>query len=170
MDARKEQKFEDATKKLINQLDTMGLDKRSRLQAKNFVLLFRDSFKLDKVKRATFENTIGDDLKLFTYDSDGFCKAASCSFVGLMNNPKEWRLMYINEIWAYGPHFFVQHIPSGQPFDLTYDQYDHSGISVPYYIGRPIKMTGDAKNTAKRFLKSIGVDFLPFVNNRNVKE
>lgn len=170
MDKNKEQHFECATKKLIAQLDSMGLDKTTRMQAKNLVLLFRDSFKLDAVKYATFAHTTGDEFKLFTYDSDGFCKAASCSFIGMMNNPKEWRLMYINEVWAYGPHFFVQHIPSGQAFDLTYDQYEHDGISVPYYIGRPIKMNGDAKDTAKRFLQSAGIDFVPFAKFRNIKE
>ena len=51
MDKAKEQLFESATKKLIGQLDTMGLDKLSRMQAKNFVLLFRDSFKSDAVRR-----------------------------------------------------------------------------------------------------------------------
>lgn len=170
MDARKEQQFENATKKLIGQLNTMGLDSRTRMQAKNFVLLFRDSFKQESVKRATFAHTIGDDLNLFTYDADGFCKAASCSFIRLMNNPKEWRLMYINEIWSYGPHFFIQHIPSGQAFDLTYDQYEHDGISVPYYIGRPINMNGDAKDTATRFLESIGMNFVPLANNKSTRE
>ena len=167
---KKEHLFEGATKKLIGQLDTMGLDKRSRMQAKNFVLLFRDSFKLDTVKHATFSRVIGDDYKNFPYDAYGFCKAASCSFVGLMNNPKEWRVMYINEVWTYGPHYYVQHIPSGQTFDLTYDQYEHDMLTVPYYMGQPIKINREAQDTVVRFLHSIGVDFMEFVKNNNAKE
>lgn len=170
MEARKEQLFESATKKLIGQLDTMGLNKLTRMQAKNFVLLFRDSFKLDSVKHATFSRLIGDGYKDFPYDSYGFCKAASCSFVGLMNNPKEWRVMYINEAWAYGPHYFVQHIPSGQAFDLTYDQYEYDMLSVPYCMGRPTNINREAQDTVVRFLHSVGVDFMPFVKNNNAKE
>ena len=54
MDKQKNRLFENATQKLIAQLDTMGLDSRARMQAKNFVLLLRDSFKSDAVKKATF--------------------------------------------------------------------------------------------------------------------
>ena len=63
MNKQKEQLFEGATRKLISQLDTMGLEARSRMRAKNFVLLFRDSFKLDSVKNATFSCVIGDDYR-----------------------------------------------------------------------------------------------------------
>jgi len=170
MDKAKEQLFESATKKLIGQLDTMGLDKLSRMQAKNFVLLFRDSFKSDAVKQATFSRTIGDDYKKFPYDAYGFCKAASCAFVGLMNAPKEWQLMYINEIWAYGPHYYVQHIKSGQVFDLTYDQYEYDRFTVPYYMGQPVKINREAQDTVVRFLHSIGMDFMQFVKTNNAKE
>lgn len=171
MDKVKEQLFENATKKLISQLDTMGLDKFSRMQAKNFVLLFRDSFKSDAVKRATFSPEIGNDYTLFPYDSWGFCKASSAAFVSLMNKPKEWRLMYINEIWAYGPHYFIQHIPSGQAFDLTQDQYFSDTTEIPYYMGLPIKISKDTQNTAVRFTHAIGLDFMNIIkNNINAKE
>lgn len=170
MDKQKEQLFESATRKLIDQLDTMGLDLRSRMQAKNFVLLFRDSFKSEAVKKATFSRTIGDDYKLFPYDAYGFCKAASCSFIALMSAPKEWRLMYIDEVWTYGPHYFVQHIKSGQAFDLTYDQYVYDRLNVPYYMGRPAKINREAQDTVVRFLHSIGVDYMNFVKQNNAKE
>lgn len=170
MNKQKEQLFEGATRKLISQLDTMGLEARSRMQAKNFVLLFRDSFKLDSVKNATFSCVIGDDYRSFPYDAYGFCKAASCAFVALMNAPKEWRLMYIGELWAYGPHYYVQHIGSKQIFDLTYDQYVYDGLSVPYEIGRPIKINREAQDTVVRFLHSIGVDYMDFVRKNNAKE
>lgn len=170
MNKSKEQLFEGATKTLVSQLDTMGLDMRSRMQAKNFVLLFRDSFKLDAVKHATFARTIGDSYKLFPYDSYGFCKAASCAFVALMDAPKEWRLMYIDDMWSYGPHYFIQHIKSQQIFDLTYDQYVFDKLRVPYEMGRPIKINREAQDTVVRFLHSIGVDFMSFVRNNNAKE
>lgn len=170
MDKQKEQLFESATHKLIDQLNTMGLDSQSRMQAKNFVLLFRDSFKSDAVKKATFSRTIGDDYKLFPYDAYGFCKAASCSFVALMAAPKEWRVMYIDEAWTYGPHYYVQHIKSGQAFDLTYDQYVYDRLDVPYHIGRPTKINREAQDTVVRFLHSIGMDYMEFVKKNNAKE
>ncbi len=166
----KEILFETATRKLINQLDFMNLKPLSRMQAKNFVLLLRDSFKLETVKKATFYSEIGDDYKLLPYDSYGFCKAASCSFVLMMNEPKEWRLMYIDDVWKYGPHYFVQNIKSKQVFDLTYDQYVYDGIDVPYYMGRPIKIDQQAQDTVVRFMHSMGVNFMDFIKNNNPKE
>ena len=170
MDKQKEQLFEDATRKLIRQLDTMGLSQRSRMQAKNFVLLFRDSFKSEDVKKATFSRVIGQDYKLFPYDSYGFCKAASCSFVALMNEPQEWRVMYIDEMWTYGPHYYVQHIKTGQAFDLTYDQYTYDRLSVPYDMGRPVKINREAQDTVVRFLHSVGLDYVNFFKKNNAKE
>lgn len=170
MDKSKEQLFESATQSLIKQLDTMKLDTRSRMQAKNFVYLFRDSFKLETVKHATFSNVIGKDYLKFPYDSYGFCKAGSCSFVALMNEPKEWRVMYIGDLWTYGPHYFIQHIKSGQAFDLTYDQYVYDGLNVPYELGRPVKINREAQDTVVRFLHSIGVDYMDFVRKNNAKE
>lgn len=170
MDKQKEQLFEEATQTLVSQLNTMGLETQSRMQAKNFVLLFRDSFKSESVKRATFSRTIGNDYHLFPYDSYGFCKAASCSFVALMAAPEEWRVMYIGEMWAYGPHYYVQHIKSGQVFDLTYDQYVYDRLHVPYEMGCPIEIDREAQDTVVQFLRSIGVDYMDFVRKNNSKE
>ncbi len=170
MDKHNEQIFENATQALIKQVDTMGLDARSKIQAKNFVLLFRNSFKSEEVKRATFGGDAGDVYKLFPYDSWGFCKAASCAFVSLVPNPQEWRLMYINEVWAYGPHFYIQHIPSGQAFDLTYDQYILDVTEIPYYMGQPVKINRGMQNTAIHFTRAIGLDFMQIIkNNKNLK-
>ncbi len=170
MDKFKDKLFENATHKLVTQLDTMGLDKQERMRAKNLVLLFRDSFKSNDVKKATFSQTIGDDYNLFPYDAYGFCKAASCSFVSLMNASQQWRLMYIDDLWTYGPHYYVQHIKSGQVFDLTYDQYEFDKINVPYNMGRAAKIDKEAQNTSVRFLHSIGVDFMQAIKNNNAKE
>lgn len=169
MDKNKEQLFENATKKLIRQLDTMELVPLSRMQAKNFVLLFRDSFKLDSVKHATFAQTIGDDYKLFPYDAYGFCKAASCSFVSLMPK-KEWQLMYINDLWTHGPHYYVRHAKTKQVLDFTFDQYVYDGFDIPYHMGYPIKIDNEARNTTIRFLHSIGIDFMQAMKNNNAKE
>ena len=158
MDAIKKKFYEAATQKLLHDLDDMGLDKLSRMRAKNFVLLFRDSFKQDSVKHAAFSTEIGNDYKLFPYDSYGFCRASSLSFMALMPK-KQWQLMYINEIWVHGPHFYLRHVDSGKVFDLTFDQYEVEGLTVPYYFGRPTKPDANARHTVARFVNAIGLDF-----------
>lgn len=135
----KDKLFERATQKLLQEIDSVGLSQTDRMQAKNFTLLFRDSFKSDAVKRATFGMSIGDDYKLFPYDAYGFCKAASCSFVSLMPRG-QWRVMYIDDLWTYGPHYYVQHVATKKNFDLTCDQYEYDGVEIPYYMGRPVQL------------------------------
>ena len=162
MNKNKNDLYERATNILLRQLDEMNLDQSQRLRAKNFVLLFRDSFKIDAVKRATF---MGVDYKVFPYDSYGFCRASSFSFVALMNNP-DWQLMYINDLWTYGPHYFVMHMPTGRVLDLTFDQYVfNDGVIVPYHMGRATRIDADGKNVVTRFLHSAGLDFTVALRN-----
>lgn len=165
---QKSKLFESATQNLLQEINSVGLTQTDRMRAKNFALLFRDSFKQDAVKRATFSQTIGDDYKLFPYDSYGFCKAASCSFVALMP-AGQWQVMYIDDLWTYGPHYYVQHIPTKKIIDFTYDQYVYDGVQIPYYMGRPVKIDNEARNTAVRFLHAVGLDFSALIRN-NGKE
>lgn len=160
--------YENATRGLLRKLDEMNLPQRERLRAKNFTLLFRDSFRLDSVKHATFYSDIGYDYKKFPYDSYGFCRASSFAFVALMKSP-DWQLMYIDEIWTYGPHFYIQHVPTKTVFDLTYDQYAYDATQIPYGMGRPVQIDGDGKNVIVRFLHAVGLDFMAAVKN-NSKE
>lgn len=156
--------YENATQGLLRKLDDMNLSLRDRLQAKNLTLLFRDSFKLEHVQHDTFYCEIGDNYKKFPYPSYGFCRASSFSFLAVMNNP-DWKLMYIDEIWTYGPHFFIQHAPTKTVFDLTFDQYAYHGLDIPYDLGRPVQMDYDAKNTITRFLHAAGFDFTQAIKN-----
>ena len=156
--------FEKGTRTLVRVLDTMNLPKLQRLQAKNFVLLFRDSFKLESVKRATFKCDVGNAYQSFPYDSYGFCRASSFSFIAMMNNP-DWQLMYINDIWTYGPHYYIMHRPSKTVFDLTYDQYEFDGVSIPYHLGRPAKIDANGRDVVIRFLNAVGVDFTTAIKN-----
>ena len=169
MDMDKEKIYQSATRQLMRQLDEMNMPRDVRLRAKNFALLFRDSFKLDAVKYATFYPYIGDDYKLFRYDSYGFCRAASFSFTALMPRG-QWRIMYIDERWAYGPHFFVRHVATGKNLDLTFDQYTSENITVPYHLGVPVEMNADGPRIVSRFLKSAGVDvgdLFKYVKNKD---
>ena len=158
MTPEKEQYYENATRKLLKTIDSMGLDKIERLRAKNLTLLFRDSFKLPDVKYKTFWRELGDNMNHFTYDSDGFCRVSSITFLNTIKNPKDWKLMYIGYLWSYGPHHYLMHIPSNQILDLTYDQYTHNGIEIPYDIGIETSYKLVNKDNTFDFAKSVGID------------
>ncbi len=169
MDDRKAELYESATRKLLRDLDEMLPNRIERLRAKNFVLLFRDSFKLDSVKHATFSPIIGNDYKLFPYDSYGFCRAATFSFIALMNSP-DWKPMYIDEIWYYGPHYYIMHMPTKRVLDITYDQYTFNRITVPYEMGHKTKIDGEGPRTVTRFLHAAGIDFMDAAKNAKSME
>ncbi len=155
MDKKKKDFFENTTKRLVYQLDNMGLSSMERMRAKNIVLLFRDSFKIASVKKATFASRLADGAEsVFTYDADAFCRASSCAFIKQMQS-KKWRLMYINELWSYGPHCFVQYVPTKTVFDLTADQYSIHDIMIPYDMGYCIKIDADAERDAEKFLNAV---------------
>lgn len=151
----KEKYYETATRKLLETIDKMKMDKLPRLRAKNLVMLFRDSFKLSDVKFETFWTDLGEDMKAFSYDSDGFCRAASLDFALMMGGEPEWKLMYIDKLWTYGPHHYLLHVPSKTVLDLTYDQYTNTGISVPYFLGKPIKLEFEEEQIEGRFAKAL---------------
>lgn len=154
MISNKELFYQNATQKLLRQLDSMKMTDTERHNAAQLVLIYRDSFKSNDVKRAVFGETLGDKIDLFRYPSDGFCKASCTAFIKAMDE-KNWKLMYIDEIWTYGPHFFLYHVPSRQNFDLTADQYTVQGLDVPYYLGRPEKQIGKYMPYGQQFANSV---------------
>ena len=163
MTPKNDRYFESATRKLLKKLDSMGLDNVSRLRAKNLVLLFRDSFRLPDVKYATFAKDLGKGLNRFTYDSDGFCRVASINFQRMMGS--DWQIMFLDNSWSYGPHHYLMHTPSKTVFDLTFDQYTHNGIQIPYDIGRQISCELEQDDPIVRFAKSIGIE--NFINQKD---
>ena len=154
MRKEKEDFYQKATIRLMRQIDTMNMSPGDRHAAKKLVLLFRNRFKDHDVKMATFGPDLNYDISMFTYDSDGFCKASSCTFQK-MHNPRDWQLMYINELWTFGPHHYLMHIPSKQVFDLTADQYTNVGIEVPYHMGYPVELNRAERQSANRFAAAI---------------
>ncbi|MBO5833466.1 MAG: hypothetical protein J6R22_00710 [Alphaproteobacteria bacterium] len=146
-----------ATSKLLKQIDSMNMTDVDRHQAKKLVMLFRNRFKDPEVKMATFGPDLNNNISAFTYDSDGFCKASSCTFSDMLG-PKDWQLMYINDLWTFGPHHYLMHIPSKQVFDLTADQYTHSGIEIPYYMGYPVRLDQNERKSAERFAAVLNIN------------
>ena len=98
MNLEKETFYKNATNKLLKQLDTMKMSDVERHQAKKLVVLFRNSFKSEEVKRATFNR----DIPEFTYYSDGFCKASSFAFINAIIV-----LLLSLRLLAYKHYFFL---------------------------------------------------------------
>ena len=157
MDRNKEDFYKSATRKLLNQLDTMNMNPTDRLAAKKLTLLFRNKFQDYDVQMATFGPDLNYDISMFSYDADGFCKASSFTFMNQMG-PKDWQLMYIDELWTFGPHHFLMHLPSRQVFDLTADQYTIYGIEVPYNMGYPMQLNKNERQSAERFAAALALN------------
>ena len=151
----KEKIYENATQKLLAAIDKMKMGKLQRVRAKNLALYFRDSFKLPNVKYDTFWADLGEGMKNLTYDSDGFCRASSVNFALMMGGEPDWNLRYISDLWTYGPHHYLLHVPSKTILDLTYDQYTNAGVVVPYSLGSPIKLEFREKDIAMRFAEAL---------------
>lgn len=160
MTPEKEKYYEQATRKLLNTIDTMGLDKPHRLRAKNLILLFRDSFKLPTVKYKTFAAELGNNIGFLKYDSDGFCRVSSLTFGLLMGAAPDWKLMYIDDIWTYGPHHFLFHVPSKQILDITFDQYTNYHLDIPYDIARELPYNLIPNDNVLSFSNAVGIDLL----------
>lgn len=153
----KEDFYHSATRKLLQQIDGMNMTPVDKHQAKKLIMLFRNKFKDTDVKMATFGPDLNNDISALTYDADGFCKASSCTFMNILG-PKDWQLMYINELWTFGPHHYLMHLPSKQILDLTADQYTHSGIEIPYHMGYPVQLKPAERESATRFAAALAIN------------
>lgn len=159
-------KFNRTTQKTLTYIDNMGLDKLTRIRAKNYVLMFRDSFKIPSVQYATFPLLNKNNNEPGLCDSTGFCRAANFAFLYLMGD-KDWQLMYITEnAWVHGPHFFLRHRKTGKVLDITADQYTDLKYEIPYDLGAPIGIDEEGERTVIRFLNSIGLDYMAVIKKQ----
>ena len=160
----KEQFYEKATKKLLATIDKRNMDKLPRVRAKNLVLYFRDSFKLPDIKQQTFK----DDFQCTSYASDGFCRVSSINFALMMGGMPDWQLHYIGDLWTYGPHHYLMHVPSKTILDLTYDQYTNAGLEIPYHLGKATDFDFEKDDDAVRFAEAL--DLQSLIANKKQKD
>lgn len=150
--------YEAATKRILAQLDSLGLPADKKQHAVKLVNLFRESFTHDDIKKATFittHNKIWD----FGYDSGGFCRVASITFAIAMNL-YDWQLMFIGTDKWVMPHHYLKHIPSGKFFDITYDQFAIKNLTVPYELGQNAIYNLSPTDNTLKFAKSVGLDII----------
>jgi hypothetical protein len=67
----------------------------------------------------------------------GQCDNAAAMFKHLAGDAEGgWRTMNIPaDVWAYGSHWFLLHVPTGTVVDPTYDQFPPD-VRIPYEIAR----------------------------------
>ena len=148
--------YQKATKKILAQIDAMGLSPEKRKKAIHFVQLFREAFTKEEVKKATAWANSADNIWDLGYDSAGFCRVSSISFMIAMDF-HDWQLMAVDKEkcqWKYS-HHWLQHKASGKILDLTYDQFL---TPVPYKAGEPAEMGAFLKDETAVFARSIGLD------------
>ncbi|MBO4480309.1 MAG: hypothetical protein J5742_01625 [Alphaproteobacteria bacterium] len=158
--------YENATKNLLSKLNDMGLSDTDKKKAIFYTKLLRESFKYDEIKKFTFlsgENDIWD----FGYDSAGFCRIASITF-SLAMGFQDWRLMCIDKMKWPGKmdHHYLQHVPSGTFFDITYDQFEVYGEKVPYEIGTPTTFGLVPGDSVLRFAKAMDIDIFGMLKGK----
>lgn len=148
--------YKEATKKILAQIDAMRLEPEKRDRAIHLVQLFRESFTNSEIKRATFLANSKDNIWDLGYDSAGFCRVSSISFMVAMDW-HDWQLMAVDKDrgeWYYS-HHYLRHKPSGKILDLTYDQFLQP---VPYKAGHSVDMGAFLKDETSVFANSIGLD------------
>ena len=155
--AKKKIFYEKATLDLLNQINSFGLTGKQKHDAVLYTRVFRELFKLDEMKQWVFitkKNNIWD----FGYDSAGFCYSASVAFA-IKLGIKDWQLMCIDGDKYAGrmDHHYLLHKPSGNFFDITYDQFAIDGIVVPYELGTVAQYSLSTKDTPYRFAKAAGI-------------
>jgi len=166
MDTSQNKFYEAFTRLIIETIDRMGLEQTQRLRAKNLALLFRDSFKSDDIRRATFpdEKPEAPEIADRIWASNGFCRASSIAFQVLMGGEENgWRLMAIPDMFfPYGPHHYILHKPSNIILDLTADQFTHhSGLDkIPYHVGKPVFDKVVPNDSPANFAKKLGIDLV----------
>nr|MBQ0091617.1 hypothetical protein [Candidatus Enterousia merdequi] len=153
--------YEQATKNILARVNALNLPKDQKQKAVHFVTLFREAFTKEEVKKATFTDKDNQMWDL-GYDSGGFCRVASITFVIVMGNISDWQLMAIDrEQWEGDmSHHWLKHKPSGKVLDITYDQFAIDGFTVPYNLGQKAAYNLSLQDETHKFAKSIGIDLL----------
>ena len=145
--------FNKSTKELLRIVDETNMPDYSYVH--EIVARIRYGMLSDAARRKVLGTKNAKDLQ--EYPSNGYCAVASISFM-LANPDKDWKLMYIDDLWTFGPHFYLKYAPSETVLDLTFDQYVAYNIkSIPYELGRISSPTGLVIKMAQKFSRAIGL-------------
>ena len=161
--------YNQATKNILAQLKALNLSPEKYKRATDLVVKFRAAFQQDYVKKATF---ITPDSKIWDlgYDSAGFCRVASITFA-IATDFRDWQLMAIDkDKWNGGMgHHWLQHVPTGKVFDITYDQFTVDGLKLPYHLGQPAAYALSLQDETHKFAKCVDLNIIKLLMGNNSK-
>ena len=139
--------FHDFTKRLLTIVD--GLKLKNKDSVKNLILKIRTLFLSEQIRSQVFGSDTAQKLK--NYPTNGFCGVACFAFVDAVKDTN-WQVMYINETWTYGSHFYLLYKPTKTIIDLTADQFISDGIKdIPYWMGRKATKSEYFQDKIERF-------------------
>ena len=151
--------YKQATKNILAQIDAMHLSPEKREKAVHFVKLFREAFTKEEVQKSTALANSEENIWGQGYDSGGFCRVASITFMIAMDF-HDWQLMAVqDDVWKYN-HHWLQHKESGKVLDLTYDQFLSP---VPYELGQKTAMNLSLQDETHVFAKHVGLDIMKMI-------
>lgn len=160
--------YDKATKKLVNQIKKIAdiPDICAGYDMVQMVQKFRSVFKNEALRKQVLASSYEEDrLKQKNY-SAGFCGIASYTWNHLFRMPNGsviWRLKKVSsgEYDIIGNHVWLENRFTGEPLDLTFDQFiDSSGnyIELPYdKIGKYVSSDFEFYR-AYRFAHYLGIN------------
>ncbi len=164
----KKEFYEKATDNILKQVASLNLTPDQQSQAVKLVHVLRESFKDDKIKKATALANSPDNIWDLGYDSAGFCRVSSVLFMYAMENTEDWQLMSMPEGVLDYEHHWLMHKKTGKVLDLTYDQFAFKNQKIPYDKGEKTapNISFDQNDDEHVFAKLVGFDLTQLVNNR----
>ena len=163
--------YRKATLNVLEQINSLGMNPEDTEKAKNLASLFRSAFKLNVVKKRTFHEPEIAAAKSI-YDSLGFCRISSVVFMTAMGLA-DWDLMFIGEEDWYGkkPHHYLRYRPTGKILDLTYDQFAHKNLKIPYENGHIAndQIYTTIMSDGKDFAKVVGLDIIELLKQNSMR-
>ncbi|MDE6250352.1 MAG: hypothetical protein K2M34_01820 [Alphaproteobacteria bacterium] len=136
--------FKNSTKALKKQ--ALRIKSRLRLELPydivDTILRMRAAFRKPEIRKQIL-NTNWEQINLADARySEGFCSVASYIIGHAFRDPtgpSPWRFRQFKDEKTFGNHIWLEFIPTGERFDITFDQFtDSHGIpmSAPYNSGK----------------------------------
>ena len=96
------------------------------------------AFSKDEIKEVVLESEWLIKNRASGIHSTGFCYAASEVIYRLTGGKNNWKKVAISKAkWEHGGHCYLINKGTNTILDITSDQYELLGISIPYELGMP---------------------------------
>ena len=172
----KKKLYDEATEKLVKQVETMYLpaEFQTKYDLTEMVRRFRETFKNPSLRRLVLNPKYEKERVHNARFSAGFCGIASYTWNHLFRMPDRteiWRLKQYSgnkTIYGLSDHVWLGNKFDGSILDLAFDQsIDEEGtfVEIPYFLGETADSNFDFKRAflfAKRM--NINLENIVFIN------